>query len=153
MPAAFAVPAIVGAVTVRAATPDDASALVALFAQLGHPASREAIAARLVRNAIPGYAAWVFDTDDLGVVGFAGGHVLLPFENDDPAAQLMILVVDERSRGRGVGKTLVAVFEDWARGQGAAQAVVGSGNGRVEAHHFYEGRGYEQRGLRFKKPL
>ncbi|MEV0649511.1 GNAT family N-acetyltransferase [Phytomonospora sp. NPDC050363] len=140
--------------TVRPATSGDAPRLVALFEQLGYPSTAEAIAARLERNTAPGYRAWVFDAGDgSGPAGFAGGHVLLPWEHDDPAAQLMILVVDERRRGRGVGKALVAVFEEWARDQGAVRLLVGSGTAREKTHRFYLNRGFEQTGLRFAKRL
>ena len=138
---------------VRPAKAADAEALAPLYAQLGYPAAPEAIAARLTRNAAhPDYAAWVAEAEGR-VTGFAGGHLLHPWEDEEPAAQIMIMVVDEAARGQGVGGALVATFEGWARTHGAVRAVVGSGFAREGAHRFYERHGYEATGVRFKKKL
>lgn len=141
------------AMTVRAAEMGDAAELAGLFAELGHPADAAAVAARIGRNTRPEYESWVYVTDDGTVAGFAGGHLLHPWENEAPAAQLMILVVGERYRGLGVGTTLVDAFEAWARREGAWRVLVTSRTAREAAHRFYVGRGYEQNGLRFGKRL
>lgn len=139
--------------TVRAAVAADAAGLVGLFAALGYPTEAGAIVARIERNTRPEYACWVFVTEDGEIAGFAGGHVVHPWEHHDPAAQLMILVVDERHRGLGVGSRLVEVFEEWARGLGVARVHVTSNAAREAAHRFYNGRGYETTGFRFGKKL
>lgn len=139
--------------TVRAAVAADVAGLVGLFAELGYPAGAGAIGARIERNMRPEYGSWVYVADDGEIAGFAGGHLLHPWENDDPAAQLMILVVDERRRGLGIGSRLVEAFEEWARGLGAGKVLVTSNAAREAAHRFYNGRGYETTGLRFGKRL
>ncbi|MFC4337520.1 GNAT family N-acetyltransferase [Salininema proteolyticum] len=140
--------------TVRDAVVGDAPALVGLFDQLGHPATLDALEKRLRRNAIPEYRAWVFEgPGEVGVVGFAGGHLILPFEDDRPAAQLVALVVDERHRGLGAGSSLVAAFERWAEAEGAGRLSLTSRLSRERAHLFYEARGYERTGFRFGKRL
>ncbi|WP_372451579.1 GNAT family N-acetyltransferase [Glycomyces salinus] len=125
-----------------------------LFEQLGYPTTPGRLTARLERNATSEYQAWVFEADDRSsIIGFAGGHILHPYEDDAPAAQLMILIVDEQRRGSGAGAALVAVFEQWAQQQGATRVGISSGAERTKAHRFYEGRGYKATGLRFGKRL
>ncbi|HEY1178720.1 MAG TPA: GNAT family N-acetyltransferase, partial [Phytomonospora sp.] len=104
---------------VREVRDGDAEGLVELLGQLGYPVTAEALAARIARNDAPDYRAWVCVADDGRPVGFAGGHVMRPWEQDAPVAQLMILVADEAHRGRGVGSALVDAFEAWARDVGA----------------------------------
>ena len=140
--------------TVRSASREDAEQLVPLFTQLGYPTDATEISRRLRRNATSEYAAWVFDAGSgSGVVGFAAGHLLLPYENDPAAAQLMILVVDERHRATGAGTALVNQFESWATARGARRAVVSSGLDRVATHEFYVRRGYKHTGARFGRQL
>lgn len=140
--------------TVRVAETRDAPSLIDLFEQLGYPTTPDRLTARLERNATSEYQAWVFETDDRSsIIGFAGGHVLYPYEDDDPAAQLMILIVEEQHRGLGAGAALVAAFEQWAQQQGATRFGISSGAERTKAHRFYEDRGYKATGLRFGKRL
>jgi len=138
---------------VRSASPEDAEQLVPPFDQLGYPTEAAEIGRRLQRNATSDYAAWVFDADSgSGAIGFAAGHLLLPYENDAAAAQLMILVVDEH-RASGDGIALVEQFESWATARGASRSIVSSGLDRVATHGFYLRRGYEHTGVRFGRQL
>ncbi|GIG64101.1 GNAT family N-acetyltransferase [Phytomonospora endophytica] len=139
--------------SVRVVEAGDVEGLVEMFGQLGYPVTVEALAARIRRNTAPGYRAWVYTDADGRPVGFAGGHVMWPWERDEPVAQLMILIADERFRGRGAGSALVEAFEAWARGEGARQLMLGSGAARAEAHRFYERRGYVATGVRFVKEV
>jgi len=140
--------------TVRTASPNDAEQLVPLFTQLGYPTEATEIRRRLQRNATTEYAAWVFEAvSGSGVIGFAAGHLLLPYENDAAAAQLMILVVDERHRASGAGTALVNQFESWATSRGASRSIVSSGLDRVATHDFYIQRGYKHTGVRFGRQL
>lgn len=140
--------------TVRAASLEDAESLVPLLEQLGYPAEPAEIRRRLQRTTARDYAAWVFVTDSgSDVIGFAAGHLLLPYENDAPAAQLMILVVDERHRGSGVGTALLDAFEAWATSRGASRVIVSSGLERVATHAFYVRQGWARTGVRFGRQL
>ena len=133
--------------TVRSASPEDAEHLVPLVDQLGYPTKAAEIGRRLQRNATSDYAAWVFDANSgSGVIGFAAGHLLLPYEDDAAAAQLMILVADELHGASGAGIALVEQFESWATARGASRSIVSSGLDRVATHRFYLPRGYEHTG-------
>lgn len=136
---------------IRIAVPADAPRLVPLFIDLEHPSTEEQLVRRLTRLAgDPTYAAWVAEADG-ELLAFAAGHLLHLVENDDPAAQLVALVVAHEQQGRGLGKQMVAVFEAWASGLGAARFAVTSNRRRTDAHAFYEGRGYDRTGFRFAK--
>ena len=52
------------------------------------------------------------------------------------------LVVDEKCRGRGIGRALMGRAESWAREHGCAMVSLRSNVIRSEAHAFYQGLGY-----------
>jgi GNAT superfamily N-acetyltransferase len=52
------------------------------------------------------------------------------------------LVVDEKYRGRGIGRALMQHAEAWAREHGCATVSLRSNVIRNEAHAFYKGLGY-----------
>lgn len=81
------------------------------------------------------------------------GTSCTPVEEDNPAAQLIALVIAPRHQRAGAGTALVYEFETWARSNGARRALVNSGEQRRETHTFYEHRGYTSTGLRFNKTL
>lgn len=136
---------------IRIADTADAARLVPLFDDLEHPSTEEQLVRRLTRLAGDStYAAWVAEADG-ELLAFAAGHLLHLVENDDPAAQLIALVVAREQQGRGIGKQMVDTFETWARGLGAGRLAVTSNRRRTDAHAFYEGRGYDRTGFRFAR--
>lgn len=62
-----------------------------------------------------------------------------------PMKNILALVVDESSRGRGIGRALLAAAEDWARECGCCGVRLVSGFNRQEAHLFYKACGYHHR--------
>jgi len=52
------------------------------------------------------------------------------------------LVVDSQSRGRGIGRSLMAAAEAWTRERGYSQLMLRSNTIRTEAHRFYQKLGY-----------
>jgi GNAT superfamily N-acetyltransferase len=79
------------------------------------------------------------------------GHTL----EMSPTAEIAGLVVDEASRGDGMGEALVHRAEAWARERGVAVMRVRSNVIRERAHRFYDRLGYERvkRQVVFKKRL
>jgi GNAT superfamily N-acetyltransferase len=71
--------------------------------------------------------------------------------HEAPIGQLTLLVVDERHRSRGVGRTLVAAAEEWARARGAKRFVVTTALRRADAHAFYEKLEFKHTGRRYGK--
>ena len=128
--------------TIRAARNYDAAAIATLAGQLGYAATRTEIAKRLAGiEAEP--ASRVLVAEDAGgaVVGWlhVAARTQLP---EDACAEILGLVVDEVARSGGVGASLVAAAESWARSAGCVTIRVRSRETRERAHRFYERAGY-----------
>jgi GNAT superfamily N-acetyltransferase len=141
-------------VKIRDAHPRDVEVLASLMGQLGYPTTPEAMARRF--REISGdlsYATLVAETGSrvVGMVGVRFGNPY--YERDGSYARIAALGVDERHRGRGIGRTLVGAAEKRARCGGDVAVVLNSGKQRKEAHRFYRALGYEDKGLGFYKTL
>ena len=140
-------------VTLRNAGLSDATAIAALMTQLGYPSTPGQIEPRLTRMlAHPDYTGIVAE-DGGDVVGLVLVHLEHGLEYDAIYGRIMGLVIDERSRGRGLGKLLMRHVERWCKDQGADRIVLTSANRRIDSHKFYDAIGYERTGLRFAKWL
>lgn len=125
---------------IRIATPEDAEAIADLATQLWYPSQAEDIRRRW-KSLSPARERVFVAVAEGVVVGFV--HVAL--ESTllvDRVANLRALVVDERWRGRGIGRELVRAAERWAQGAGCSTIWVRSNIKRVQAHPFYERLGY-----------
>ena len=141
------------AVAIRDAIPSDSPAIARLVNQLGYPSSAEEIRSRLaVFSGRPDYAVWVAESSGT-VVGLVGVFLHYAVEFDGACGRLLGLVVDERYRGRGIGKKLLEVTEQWLTERRVEKLTLTSGHQRKEAHKFYRRLGYEETGLRFGKKL
>ena len=131
-------------VSVRPAGPDDASALAALAAQLGYPSTADDLVRRLaVIDARPHHAVYVAEFNGV-VAGWV--HVLMDLHLESGEfAEIAGLVVDEKTRGTGVGLRLLAAAETWARERNADVVRVRSNVIRGGAHAFYVHAGYSLR--------
>ena len=133
--------------------------MAGLMTQLGYPSTPIEIERRLARMLPhPDYAAVVADAespDDAD--GALVGLVLLHFEHgleyDSAYGRIMGLVIDEKWRGRGLGRQLMDHAEQWCRDRGGDRIVLTSANRRTDSHKFYDAIGYERTGLRFAKWL
>lgn len=138
--------------TVRAARPDDSESIADLLGQLGYPVDSGAISPRLERLVLLGDTVAVAELDGK-VAGLAHLQVSPAIEHDRPAAKLGALVVDQSSRGRGVGRALVDAMQDEARSRGCALFYVTTSERRDDAHEFYEAIGLERTGRRYGTTL
>lgn len=131
-------------VTLRAARAEDAAVIARLAAQLGYPASADDISGRLVRiSSRARHRVLVAQARD-AVIGWV--HVLSDEHLESGEfAEIAGLVVDDASRGTGVGRMLLGAAEAWARGGGFASIRVRSNVIRAEAHAFYEREGFALR--------
>ena len=137
----------------RAPHAGDASDLASLLGQLGYPADPREIPARLSAFESGSTAlAWVAELQGR-VVGLVTAHVIRSLHKTEVVAMLTVLVVDERSRGSGVGRAMVRTAEEWAVSQGASAISLTSALRRTDAHEFYKRLGYEQTGVRLAKVL
>lgn len=139
--------------TIRTAETSDAPAIATLMTQLGYPSTPGEIERRLTRLLPkPDYTAVVAESDG-DVVGLVIVHLEHGLEYDAIDGRIMGLVIDERWRGRGLGKRLMREMERWCQERGAGRVLLTSGNRRADAHKFYDALGYERTGVRFIKRL
>jgi ribosomal protein S18 acetylase RimI-like enzyme len=141
------------ALEIRDAGPDDAEPLARLVGQLGYPASADLIARRLVRLTASEADRCVVAGVEGEVVGMATLHASLSIVDDDLAAKLSAIVVDERYRRRGIGEALVSALEADARSRGCSLLFLTTAERRAGAHAFYRRIGFEETGRRFAKRL
>jgi GNAT superfamily N-acetyltransferase len=130
--------------TIRAARSYDVSAIAALCSELGYPATRPQIVARLAAiEAAGGHCVLVAEDGDGHVVGWLHAAQAVQLAAD-PDAEILGLVVAAKARGARIGADLLRAAEDWARRRGASLLRVRSRIERERAHNFYEREGYSQ---------
>ena len=128
-------------ITIRDALDSDAAAIAMLTVELGYEADREAIQSRLARLKGRGDHKVVVALEEEKIVGWMQVHASDVLESGF-RAEIVGLVVSERSRRRGVGRSLVSRAEQWAVEIGAEAIVVRSNTKRVESHSFYPALGF-----------
>lgn len=139
---------------IRDARVSDAASLARLATQLGYPTT-EAEAGRRAAAVLGRPDHRVLVAEDGGeMVGWIHVAPSVTLESD-PSAEIAGLVVDGRSRGRGVGARLVAEAEAWAVTQGYGLMRVRSNVKRNRARRFYERAGFTvtKRQRNFEKRL
>ncbi len=130
------------AVTVRAATADDAERFATLLTDEGYPAGASDLAARIARFSTA--ESRVLAAEASGeVIGFVAFHVLPRFETDERFARIVALVVDPGVRARGIGRQLMVEAERIAAAEGAAFLEVTAGHHRPDARKLFESLGYD----------
>lgn len=128
---------------IRPIIPADALAASLLSAELGYPATPEAIERRIRQLAhLPDHAVYVACRAGavLGWIDVALVHHL----QVEPYGEIGGLVVSEQARSQGVGAALVSQGERWMRERGVATALVRSRISRAAAHRFYLRLGFQQ---------
>ncbi len=130
--------------TLRPATPADASAMAGLITQLGYPTTPNQMTARFARLATDPNQQTLLADDDLGAVGLISLFRQQSLEYDDYFVRILALVVSQRAQHRGVGAALIEAAEEWAAEIGATRLVLTCGNRpeRAIAHQFYPAMGF-----------
>jgi len=126
---------------IRPATGMDAEAIAILSGQLGYPSTADEIRTRLGEIRARGEGkVLVAELNGVvrGWVHVFGARVL----ESQPHAEVGGLVVEEGSRGRGIGRQLIEAAEEWAASMGYARLRVRSNVVRESAHRFYQALGY-----------
>jgi GNAT superfamily N-acetyltransferase len=111
-------------------------------AEFGWDSTFEALVSRIVADYANGTdaersAAWIAEVDAQRV----GCVFCVPF--DETTAQLRILLVDPRARGRGLGGRLVDECVDFARTVGYTRMRLWTNNPLVAARQVYLNRGFQ----------
>src|SRR5712691_6910008 len=121
-------------VTLRPARLSDRDAIAALMTQLGYPSTPGDMEGRLARLlAHADYTAVVAESGH-DVVALVIVHIEHGLEHDAVDGRILGLVVDDRWRGRGLGKRLVQHMERWCQDRGAGRILLTSANRRADAH-------------------
>ena len=99
---------------------------------------------RDVESALSGSdnVGWVAEMDGV-VVGFVAATT----HPDEALGEILMLAVDPRSQGQGIGTQLTEIATDWIRDSGMAVAFVSTGGentGHDAAHATYERAGYRR---------
>lgn len=139
-------------IDIRDARAADVPALVALVAELGYPTPEATMAVRLDAMNSAGEKVLVAERGG-DIVGLLTVHVTPVLHRPTAVGRLTALVVAERARGAGVGRSLVAAAEHLLAARGCALVEVTSNQRRTDAHAFYQRLGYDATSLRFKKDL
>jgi GNAT superfamily N-acetyltransferase len=134
-------------VVLRAPLPGDLGWVVqrnaALYAaEYGWDETYEALVARIIadyaaRAGHPREAAWIAELD-----GEPAGCVFCMRKSDD-VAQLRLLLVEPRARGRGLGERLVADCVAFARRAGYREVVLWTNDVLHAARRIYQRAGFE----------
>lgn len=117
------------------------------------PCTPEQIRSRLRRLAATGVDRVMVAALDGRVVGLVAVTYAWLFHLDAPTARLMSIVVDEDSRGRGIGRRLVEASIDQARPWGCDRLELTSRLERSDAHSFYPTVGFAQTSKKFQMSL
>ena len=136
---------------VREALLSDATSIVSLMKQLGYKVTIELIQQKLTAfNKTPIDIVYVA-TDKNMIIGIISCHLTSLFHQEGSSGRITSLVIDENSRGLGVGRALVNTAEEFFMNSGCVKSEVTSGDHRSEAHKFYQSCGYKLDERRFIK--
>jgi GNAT superfamily N-acetyltransferase len=143
-------------ITLRLVRQEDAVRLADLLGQLGYPTDATVVRDRLNYWMHDEASVLLGAADDDLLIGVAALHVSPILEVTGRFGRVVALVVDERYRGQGVGRLLMAEIEKRAQAAGCIMMEVTSSSHRESAHRFYRGLGYQdaqKRSKRFTKLL
>ena len=83
----------------------------------------------------------VAETDST-IIAFGSLQISEPLHHEQPVAEIVELIVDERSRGKSVGAQMVNAMLLLARDRGCCCMEVTSNRMRRRAHRFYAKHGF-----------
>jgi GNAT superfamily N-acetyltransferase len=140
-------------IEVRLCKPEDAAAASALLDELGYQVSPHAAAERVERLNGTGSDPIFIAGEHGRPLGLIALHRCHMIQYRSPVARITALVVDQRSRRRGIGRLLVNHALRWAEQRKCELVELTSALNRAEAHAFYRDLGFEANSLRFRKSL
>src|SRR5262245_4416681 len=139
--------------SIRAATARDAPEIARLLTALGHPTAAEPTAQRWSEWSAAGNAALVASDGSEQLQGVVTLHRMTVLHRPRPVGRITALIVDEKARGRGIGRALVAAAEASLTREGCGLLEITSNFRLAQAHAFYAHLGYETTSVRFAKSL
>lgn len=140
---------------IRDAVEGDIPRLSVLITELGYPTTVEEVTIRYnLISQDAGYRTLVI-TDGETVIGMTGLATGIWYEKNGTYVRILVFVISETYRGKGIGKLLIKKVEQWAAELNANSVILNSGNReeRTGAHFFYKSLGYEIKSSGFIKEL
>jgi ribosomal protein S18 acetylase RimI-like enzyme len=139
-------------ITVRQATPDDATALAGLLDLFdGMAATPEQVARRML--ACQSVLTTFIGEMDGRPVGFACLRLVPHLQGDEPYAELTDITVDAPFRRHGVARALIARVETAAQEAGVSEVVIITGFDNEGAQAVYRAVGYADWALAMRRRL
>jgi GNAT superfamily N-acetyltransferase len=129
---------------IRKATANDADTIADLLAQLGYPGTEGFIREKIEQLNSHLDAELVVAVQDGEVLGFISIHFIPQIALPGAFARISYLCVEERARGRGVGRHLESYCERLARDRNCDRIELHCHEHRKKAHDFYYRQGYEE---------
>ncbi|KOQ99412.1 GNAT family N-acetyltransferase [Pluralibacter gergoviae] len=139
-------------VLVRTAESKDIPFLQDLFLQLGYQTDAKILEQRISKANNNSLSILVAELDN-NVCGTVVINFITPAHEDCLWALISALVIDEISRGTGLGQQLLIAAEQIALKKRCSQIELSSSEKRIRAHNFYESNGYKEVRKRFVKNL
>ena len=133
--------------SIRPAIPGDCPALEPLVAQLGYPVTVADLEDRLSEMRTAGLTVFVAELHGR-IVGCLSTSMMQVLHRPQKVGRISMMVVDETSRGSGIGRALVRHAEAHLVSRGCGLVEVTSNIRRADAHRFYERLGYQKTSVR-----
>ena len=130
-------------IAIRRMTALDIPMSQALLSQLGYQLDAQEVRRRYDAVAESGDHTLMVAEQDGRVIALCHAYAR-PALDKPPEVIVQVLVVDQASRGSGVGKIMMAAAETWAADRGFASIALASHVSRSQAHAFYEAIGYRR---------
>ena len=128
-------------IEIRQIKPQDSSAITELSRQLGYPLSQDQISKNIeVILANKDHDAFVAVHKNQ-IVGWIGVAQTIMIEMT-PYCEINGLVIDEKFRGKGIGKLLIEKAKQWAKEKGNNTIRLRCNVKRKETHLFYQHLGF-----------
>jgi len=139
-------------ISVAVAKSEDANRVADLLRQMGYVVSESDTAKRIKEYEQPNYQLLLAKTEEI-TVGFIALHFYDVLHLPAPEGRISSFCVDEKVRGKGIGKVLLTAAEEYFKENGCYKIVLNSNLKRPETHQFYLNRGYQFTSKHFAKFL
>ena len=129
-------------INIRSANKSDCAGITALTNELGYPSSFEKIS-EILDLVLKHDDHQVFVAEkDVSIVGYI--HLVCALRiGSDPFVEISALIVHDRYRKQGVGKSLLLESEKWAKDKGYSYIRIRSNILRENAHRYFMEKGYQ----------
>ncbi len=119
---------------IRRAESSDAAALADLLTQLGYTTTSAEMTVRWQTIDAAKHFATFVALDGDAVCGMIGLSSLPSYTHNERVGRIVVMVVSQAWRGRGIGKGLVDAAEEYFRGEGIARMRLTTRTERSAAH-------------------